>query len=275
MSEFEIIKYIGSPITLLAFIIVIIARAYSNRLKNKLEMFKSIPENERAAILDKEMESYHITPENDNLTKEQKFKLINTLILQRLQTLKFLYITIVILVILILSAFIIWTYVTKSFANQETEKKSNGNSIHIESNNKNNSGTINFFSPHKRSEDAKLKIIDAEIKSTSNDRSGLETTLDLKIMNVGDSNALITRIIVKQEGGIEACKPYLKPSAEYVMNLEDGEKIKHVTHEIYANRSERIVLHVFHSCLCCSSIKLSVALLYNKDQIEKSEYIIK
>ena len=93
MNEYEAIKYISTPLALLAFIVAVLSRMYSHKLKNKLEIIKSIPNEDRAFLIDKELETYRISPQNDNLSEKQKIKLMQTVIFQRAYRLKILSIT--------------------------------------------------------------------------------------------------------------------------------------------------------------------------------------
>lgn len=74
----DIIQNIGTPISLFALIITLLAYVILSHQKNKFSMLKTLPESERWKALNKDLENYNIT--EDNLSKEQKFKLMQTVI---------------------------------------------------------------------------------------------------------------------------------------------------------------------------------------------------
>jgi hypothetical protein len=97
----EAIQYVGTPVALVAFVVATAAYIYSQKLRNKVEVIKEIPKSKRAAVIDNEMETYRITPDKDNLTKEQKFELTKTVILQRAHRLKIISLTTIALAVIL------------------------------------------------------------------------------------------------------------------------------------------------------------------------------
>jgi hypothetical protein len=80
----QLVQHVKEPLIAVAFLAAIIAavvlRVFGARAKHHLEMIKSAPEQDRAGLIEATLETYHL--KRDNLTKEQKFKLIRT-VLQR------------------------------------------------------------------------------------------------------------------------------------------------------------------------------------------------
>jgi len=77
----DIIQNIGTPISLVAFIAALISYAFLGSQKHKIELLKALPEEKRWELLNKDIESYNIT--QDNLTREQKFELMKTVLMQK------------------------------------------------------------------------------------------------------------------------------------------------------------------------------------------------
>ena len=113
MSEFEVIKYIGTPIALSAFLMAIIAKSYHNKLNFKIQLLKEIPETDRAAILDKELETYRISSENDNLTRNQKYELMQSVLLHRAKRFKIVAIATIILAVIVFGTILISVYLER------------------------------------------------------------------------------------------------------------------------------------------------------------------
>jgi len=95
---FEAIQYIGKPITLIAFIFSIGAYIYQIKIKGRLDIIKSVPEKERSTIIEAEIETYQL--KNDNLTKDQKYKLVIKVIEEKANRFKITAISLVIIALL-------------------------------------------------------------------------------------------------------------------------------------------------------------------------------
>jgi len=102
----EIITKIGTPISLIAFVIAVIFKYLNSRASNKINLIKLAPEDKRPSLIEAALETYNL--KDDNLTKAQKYDLIKTVLRDKAKRFNisaavFLIITII---ILILSAFI-------------------------------------------------------------------------------------------------------------------------------------------------------------------------
>lgn len=76
----ESIQYIGTPVSLIAFVAALIAYAVLESQKTRVKLLESLPEEKRWEFLNKNIEGYNIT--QDNLTREQKFELMQTVLVQ-------------------------------------------------------------------------------------------------------------------------------------------------------------------------------------------------
>ena len=95
----EAIQHIGTPISLIAFISAIIAHIVLGRQKNKIELLKSLPEDKRWELLNRDFDGYNVT--QDNLTREQKFELMKTVLVQKAEHRRlFMHITFIVLAII-------------------------------------------------------------------------------------------------------------------------------------------------------------------------------
>jgi len=102
----EIITKIGTPISLMAFVVAVIFKYLNGRANNKINLIKLAPEDKRPSLIEAALETYNL--KDDNLTKTQKYDLIKTVLKDKARRFNisaaiFLIITIV---IIILSAFI-------------------------------------------------------------------------------------------------------------------------------------------------------------------------
>lgn len=77
----EIVQNIGTPISLIAFVAAVICYAFLGSQKHKIELLKALPEEKRWELLNKELEGYNVT--QDDLTREQKFELMKTVLMQK------------------------------------------------------------------------------------------------------------------------------------------------------------------------------------------------
>ena len=77
----DVIQNVGTPISLIAFVAAIISYAFLGSQKNKIEVLKTLPEDRRWEILNKNLENYNIS--EDNLTRDQKFELMKTVLMQK------------------------------------------------------------------------------------------------------------------------------------------------------------------------------------------------
>ncbi len=103
-----VVQYISTPFTLLAFISAVLAWSYSAKLKDKAEVLKTLPEGERATYLEKELESYQMDAAQKGVTGQQKFELVQLVILQRAHRLKILaMVAVVVAVVLAVTVIII------------------------------------------------------------------------------------------------------------------------------------------------------------------------
>ena len=64
----QAIQYVGSPIALAAFVVAVISAAYRARVRADLEKLRSVPDAQRAEVLSRSLETYHV--KDDNLTRE-------------------------------------------------------------------------------------------------------------------------------------------------------------------------------------------------------------
>jgi hypothetical protein len=74
MWPWDQITKIGTPISLIAFVVAIVFYYLQSRLKNKLDLIKSAPASERQALIDSELDSFSI--DANSLTREQKYDLL-------------------------------------------------------------------------------------------------------------------------------------------------------------------------------------------------------
>jgi len=95
----EAIQHIGTPISLAAFVAAVIAYVVLGNQKNKIQLLKSLPEDKRWELLNKDLESYNIT--QDNLTRDQKFELMKTVLMQKAEhRRRIIYVAFVIFVVI-------------------------------------------------------------------------------------------------------------------------------------------------------------------------------
>jgi len=150
----------------------------------------------------------------------------------------------------------------------KSEIKGDNNIVIQEFDNK--EGTININQAEKKN-DARLEMTDVEVSYQSHPGSGKESVLDLKMLNVGDKTALLTRIEISViSGNMEQCLPYLEPSAEYYLDISRGHAIKHISHHIPGDSAERILIHLFHGCACCTPAEVKITLYYNNTSTSKN-----
>lgn len=77
----EAIQYVGTPIGLLAFLAAVITAAFYYYIEQRTKIKDSLPDDRRWQILNKEIEGYNLT--HDNLTREQKFSLMKSVISEK------------------------------------------------------------------------------------------------------------------------------------------------------------------------------------------------
>lgn len=70
----EAIQYVGSPLALVAFIAAVVATILRARLRHRVTLLNTLPEDQRLAFLEASLETYHI--KHDNLTRQQKYELM-------------------------------------------------------------------------------------------------------------------------------------------------------------------------------------------------------
>lgn len=70
----ESIRYITSGLTLVAFIVAVTSIVIKEALKNKKNLIETAPPEDRAPLVEKALEQYHI--ETTALTKQQKYNII-------------------------------------------------------------------------------------------------------------------------------------------------------------------------------------------------------
>src|SRR4028119_502677 len=109
----EQVQHVKEPLIAVAFLVATIAafilKAYSVRAKHRLEMIKTAPEHDRASLIEATLETYHL--KQDNLNREQKFNLIQTVLLRKAERFKIgalvmVTITILIIVVIVILAVI-------------------------------------------------------------------------------------------------------------------------------------------------------------------------
>lgn len=115
--QWEVVQNIGTPLALAAFIVAVIGALYSNKLRQKIDLLNTIPEDKRASIIEKEMETYHIS--NDNLTKSQKFELMKAVIAQRASRLKILILTSFIFAVVLSVSVVVAFSINGDFRNKQ------------------------------------------------------------------------------------------------------------------------------------------------------------
>jgi hypothetical protein len=70
----SVVPLVATPLILLAFLAAVIAQRHSSHLKYELELIKSAPEQERGRLIEGKLRVYSL--QHDNLTREQKFTLL-------------------------------------------------------------------------------------------------------------------------------------------------------------------------------------------------------
>ncbi len=106
-SIFAAVRYVGTPIALVAFLIAVIAYTYRTRLLERRRLIDTAPGEERAALIDLEIGGVgHF--DSKGLTREQRFELASTILRVRGERLRVLAITSVALA-LILSLLVAWS----------------------------------------------------------------------------------------------------------------------------------------------------------------------
>jgi cell division protein FtsL len=102
-------------------------------LKEKAELLKTLPESERAVYLEKELESYQMDATQKGVTGQQKFELMQLVILQRAHRLKILAMTsIAIAVVLAVTIIMVWVSGDSITVNKGVAAKGNNISIQNE-----------------------------------------------------------------------------------------------------------------------------------------------
>jgi len=91
MSIFDVTTQISTPLAAIAFAISAGAYYGYRIFRNKAAMIASAPPEDRARLVDKALETYSIT--EDNLTREQKYQLMLTVLNLRAKRFKILAIT--------------------------------------------------------------------------------------------------------------------------------------------------------------------------------------
>lgn len=119
----ETIKYIGSPVTLIAFAIAVLAHVYKKRLIEERKNLEAIPEKDRATIVKLKLETYHL--KDDTLTNEQKFELVKKVINRKMVGFRIATFALVILALIFLfSTVFIFKYspILNSWDNQHLKE---------------------------------------------------------------------------------------------------------------------------------------------------------
>jgi hypothetical protein len=117
---YEIIPYIATPTALIAFIIAVLANTYRARTRQDLDLVKSAPEDQRAKIITTYWEREGLDRFNPgNLSREQRYDLLNRTLQQR--DTRLLTIAIVAIVITLILAVLIGIIVLTGQASPQTE----------------------------------------------------------------------------------------------------------------------------------------------------------
>ncbi len=80
------IQYVTSPLTLIAFIVAVSCAVYRVRVQRDIRLLEAVPREKRDHALTALLGTYNIT--DDNLTAQQKFALMKTVIAQKADRLK-------------------------------------------------------------------------------------------------------------------------------------------------------------------------------------------
>jgi hypothetical protein len=115
----EIIQHITTPLTLIAFIAALIAIILQRRLTVKKELIETARPEDRAKLIDLSFETYHISPERDNLTREQRFSLVKQVLDQKIKKQKLNSITAISFTIILATTALIGFFISsKNSSNQ-------------------------------------------------------------------------------------------------------------------------------------------------------------
>jgi hypothetical protein len=101
----DAIGAVGTPITLVAFVVAVVATIYRVREQTKIKVINSAQEADRAELIDKSLETYHI--QHDNLTRQQKYDLMMRVLQDRASRLKVLAGTSIVIAVLLAGTIII------------------------------------------------------------------------------------------------------------------------------------------------------------------------
>jgi len=121
----EQLQHVKEPLMAVAFLMAIIAtvilRVNSTRAKQRLEMIKAAPEQDRAGLIEAMFETYHL--KQDNLTREQKFNLIQTVLLRKAERFKIGAIVMVATIILFAAAIITLAIISSNERSQRSKEE--------------------------------------------------------------------------------------------------------------------------------------------------------
>ena len=82
IGPFEAIQYVGTPLTLLAFVVAVAAWVYRSRLAERRKLIETAPSEERGKLMIAAIRDFSTVP-LENLTREQRFQLALKLIDER------------------------------------------------------------------------------------------------------------------------------------------------------------------------------------------------
>ncbi len=170
MSMFEAIKYVGSPIALLAFVTAVMAVIYRERLKQRIAMIKATEETQRGDLIKELEDVFHI--EVGDLTKQQRFDLAVKRLDQRAA--RYLIGSIVaILLALILASAVVIVVVADAGKGKPAEPVSNSNPVAvspkcvIEKHSHDNGSVVLGFKFVDVAEDFHVETIKLKLEQTS------------------------------------------------------------------------------------------------------------
>lgn len=81
-GPFEAIQYVGTPLTLVAFVVAVLAWVYRSRLAERRKLIETAPAEDRAAMMEAAIRDFSTIP-LENLTKDQRYQLAIKLIDER------------------------------------------------------------------------------------------------------------------------------------------------------------------------------------------------
>ena len=97
----QAIQYVGTPVALVAFVVAVAATLVRARLTVAQRMIASAPEEQRAQLVERALQTYTLAGDRDNLTREQKFALLCREIDKRAERFRITTITSIIVAIIV------------------------------------------------------------------------------------------------------------------------------------------------------------------------------